>query len=73
METVRMEIRLKLMRNSLTQTWLINRLKEVGVRTDKTELSSALAGRRKGPKVEKILKEGLRILEDYEQKMGVSS
>lgn len=73
MEKVRMEIRLKLMRNSLTQTWLINRLYEIGVRTDKTELSSALAGRRKGPKVEKVLKEGLKILEDYEQKMGVAS
>jgi hypothetical protein len=68
-----MQIRLMLMRNSLTQTWLINRLENVGVHTDKTELSSALAGRRKGAKVEKVIKESLKILQDYEEKMGVVS
>lgn len=68
-----MQIRLMLMRNSLTQTWLINRLDEAGVHTDKTELSSALAGRRKGAKARKVILEGLNILRDYERKMGVVS
>lgn len=69
----RMQIRIMLMRNSLSQTWLINRLEESGVHTDKTELSSALAGRRKGPKVEKIIQESFNILKEYEEKMGVVS
>jgi hypothetical protein len=67
----RMTIRLMLMRNSLTQTWLINRLEETGVNTDKTELSSVLAGRRKGAKAETVIQESLKILQDYEEKMGV--
>jgi len=66
-----MQIRLMLMRNSLTQTWLINMLDNAGVHTDKTELSSTLSGRRKGAKPEKIITESLKILKDYEEKMGV--
>jgi len=62
-------IRLMLLRNSLTQTWLINRLEDVGVRTDKTEMSSALGGRRKGEKVNLILRKSVEILTEYERKM----
>jgi len=69
----KIQIRLMLMRNSLTYTWLINRLEEVGIRVDKTELSSVLAGRRKGPKAEKLITKSLEILRDYEEKMGVVS
>lgn len=68
-----MQIRFMLMRNSLTQTWLINMLEKAGVHTDKTELSSILAGRRKGPKVEIVIIKSLEILRDYEEKMGVIS
>lgn len=64
-------IRLMLLRNSLTQTWLINRLEDAGVHTDKTEMSSALGGRRKGEKVNLILRKSIEILTEYEQKMGV--
>jgi len=64
-------IRLMLLRNSLTQTWLINRLEDAGVHTDKTEMSSALGGRRKGEKVNLILRKSIEILTDYERKMRV--
>ncbi|XCH79018.1 MAG: hypothetical protein WHF31_16110 [Candidatus Dehalobacter alkaniphilus] len=71
MNEERNSIRLMLLRNSLTQTWLINRLEENGVRTDKTELSSALGGRRKGEKVNLIISKSIEILTEYEQKMAV--
>jgi hypothetical protein len=64
-------IRFMLLRNSLTQTWLINRLEMAGISTDKTEMSSALSGRRKGAKVEKIIQKSLEILREYEEKMAV--
>ena len=72
MREERDEIRLMLYRNTLTNSWLINRLAERGVETEKTELSSALRGVRKGAKVEKIIKESLEILKFYESKMRVS-
>lgn len=70
MRQERDEIRIILYRNSLTQTWLINRLEEKGVLTDKAELSSALAGSRKGAKVDKILTTSAEILKEYEDKMN---
>lgn len=42
-----------------------------GISTDKTEMSSALSGRRKGAKVEKIIQKSLEILREYEEKMAV--
>lgn len=71
MKEERDRVRLMLLRNNLTQTWLVNRLESVGVRTDKTELSSALVGRRKGDKVVLIIRKSLEVLRDYETKMGV--
>lgn len=73
MRQERDEIRIRLYRNSLTQTWLINRLEEKGVSTDKAELSSALAGSRKGAKVDKILATSSEILKEYEDKMNGST
>lgn len=73
MRQERDEIRIILYRNSLTQTWLINRLEEKGVLTDKAELSSALAGSRKGAKVDKILTTSAEILKEYEDKMNGST
>lgn len=71
MKNERDMIRFKLLQNSLTQTWLINRLELYGVATDKSELSSALSGTRKGAKVEKIIQNSLDILTEYEEKMAV--
>jgi len=64
-------IRLMLYRNTLTNAWLVNRLEERGVVTEKTEMSSVLRGVRKGAKAETIIKTSLEILDDYEAKMGV--
>ena len=46
----------------LTQVWLINELRERGISTDKSEMSSVLKGTRKGDKAERILENSLEIL-----------
>lgn len=71
MREERDRIRLMLYRNTLTNAWLVNRLEERGVITEKTEMSSVLRGVRKGEKAETIIKTSLEILDDYESKMGV--
>lgn len=71
MREERDRIRLMLFRNTLTNAWLINRLEERGIITEKTEMSSVLRGTRKGAKAESIIKTSLGILDDYESKMGV--
>lgn len=71
MREERDRIRLMLYRNTLTNAWLVNRLEERGVITEKTEMSSILRGVRKGAKAETIIKTSLEILDDYESKMGV--
>lgn len=71
MREERDRIRLMLYRNTLTNAWLVNRLEERGVITEKTEMSSVLRGVRKGAKAESIIKTSLEILDDYESKMGV--
>ena len=45
-----------------TQVWLIQQLRSHGIITDKTEMSSALAGSRHGPKVEDMLRISAEIL-----------
>ena len=60
-------IRLMLYRNSLSNTWLINRLAERNISTEKTEFSSVLRGMRKGVKAESIILESIKILEYYEK------
>jgi hypothetical protein len=62
----------KLIKNNLTQTWLICRLGERGITTDKTELSNALSGRRMTRKKKIILSESEKIIDDYEQKMAIN-
>ena len=64
------KIRIMLFRNNLSQTWLICRLAEDGIVTDKSELSGALSGARCGKKIEKIITASLGILEDYENQYG---
>lgn len=67
MREERDRIRLMLYRNSLTNTWLINRLEDNGVKTDKTEMSSVLRGTRSGAKAELIINKSLDILNYYEK------
>lgn len=71
MREERDRIRLMLYRNTLTNAWLVNRLEEKGINTEKTEMSSVLRGVRKGAKAESIIKSSIDILSDYEEKMGV--
>ena len=71
MREERDRIRLMLYRNTLTNAWLVNRLEERGIITEKTEMSSVLRGVRKGTKAESIINTSLEILEEYEAKMGV--
>ena len=47
------------------QKWLIDRLREKDVSTSKTELSSVLAGKRTGPKADKILTTAVQILDAH--------
>jgi hypothetical protein len=68
----REKIRAMLYRNTLTNTWLINRLEEKGINTEKSELSSVLRGVRKGAKAESIIRTSVEILGNYETKMGVT-
>lgn len=70
MSEERNRIRDVLYRNALTNTWLINRLEERGINTEKTEFSSVLRGVRKGAKAETIIRASLEILEEYEKHMG---
>lgn len=76
LENKRFMIKEMLMRNILTQTWLVHQLKRHGVQTDQTELSAVLNGRRngrrKGNKATKIIITSLNILNDYEEKMGTN-
>lgn len=57
-------------RNNLTYTWLISRLCDEGLMTDKFELSSVLAVTRFGPKTDEILDLSSRILAAYEERMA---
>lgn len=71
MREEREKIRQMLYRNTLTNVWLINRLEERGIITEKTEMSSILRGARRGAKAETVIKTSLDILDEYESKMGV--
>ena len=67
---LRESIKKRLNEHSLTQVWLINRLEEMGILTDKSELSSTLSGTRKGAKTEALLKYADEILSRYEETMA---
>ena len=60
-------IRNRLKKQRLSFTWLICQLRERGIVTDKTEVSSIFAGTRKGTKVDAIIKMSNIIMSDYEQ------
>ena len=48
-----------------TQRWLIAQLRDKGITTDETELSSVLSGRRTGPKAREIIKTTVDILDAH--------
>ena len=60
-------IRNRLKKHRLTFVWLIYQLRECGITTDKTEISSVFAGSRVGTKADSIIQESVKILDDYEQ------
>ena len=66
-DRIRNEIRNKLKKNGLTNTWLILQLKQYNFKVDKSEMSSVLSGTRKGTKAEDILKYSLTVLLFYEK------
>lgn len=61
------EIRDRVARNALTYVWLIKRLSDHGLFTDKYEMSSVLSGVRGGPKADCILTESISVLDEYEE------
>lgn len=63
------QIRDKVFRFTLTYTWLIHRLSDEGLLTDKFEMSATLSGTRIGPKADEILCRSLDILNEYEKKI----
>ena len=63
---VNTEIRDRLVKHNKTFGWLINRLEAKGIRTDKSEMSSVMAGTRIGPKAEQIIRESEKILNEYD-------
>ena len=60
----------RLKKNKLTQVWLISQLRERGIVTDKSELSSVFNGTRNGLKVDAIIKTTKVILDEYESKFA---
>ena len=69
----RNDVREHLERNNLSFVWLINRLADKGIAVDKTEMSSMIAGTRKGPKAESVIRESIIILDDYEKKFSYAA
>lgn len=64
------QIKDKVSRFTLTYAWLIHRLSDEGLLTDKFEMSATLSGTRIGPKADEILCRSLDILNEYEGKIG---
>jgi hypothetical protein len=65
------QIREMVTRWSLTFTWLICRLSDEGLMTDKFEMSATLSGVRTGSKADEILRRSLDILREYQERMGL--
>lgn len=61
------QIRKRIADNNLTFVWLIGRLAEKGILTDKFEMSSMLAGTRIGAKPDEMLQVSIDILDQYER------
>lgn len=57
---------------SLTYVWLVHRLADAGVLTDKFELSATLSCTRVGPKADEILRVSYEILNTYESSFAAA-
>lgn len=62
----------RLKKNKLTIVWLIGQLREHGIATDKSEMSSVFAGTRNGMKVDAIVETSKFILDEYETKFAAA-
>lgn len=58
-------IRLKMSMEKLSYSWLIRQLERNGIVVAKSELSSILAGTRRGPKSDQVVEAIASILSDY--------
>lgn len=56
----------RLRQNGLTQAWLIGQLSRFGIRVNKSDMSSYLAGTRRGEKVDRTIRTAGHILDAYE-------
>lgn len=56
---------------TLSYTWLIHRLSDEGVLTDKFEMSATMSGARRGKKADEILRRSFAILNEYRECMGL--
>ena len=64
------KIRVALAECGLTQVWLIGKLRNRGIITDKTEMSSVLSGTRHGFKADRMLETSVEILNEYRDEHG---
>lgn len=62
------QIKVSLCELGLTQVWLVQKLAEKGIRTDKHEMSAIISGTRSGPKAELIIKTSNEIISEYKEK-----
>lgn len=69
----RLQVREKLKKNNLTNSWLILQLQTYNLEVDKSEMSSVLSGTRKGAKAESILRYSLAVLLYYEKCFPMSN
>lgn len=53
--------------------WLINELAKRNIRTDKTEMSSVIAGTRTGPKADLLIKTAREIINEYKERCNDGS
>lgn len=60
-----MELREELKSLGLTVTWLLIRFEAMGFKTDMTEVSHVLAGRRTGPKADEIKRRAAGLIQLY--------
>lgn len=67
MEEERVKIRFALMKNNLSNSWLINLLVKKGIPADKVNLSDALRGARRSERAQKIISAAAEIVDSYER------
>lgn len=62
----RESIRFRLITNNLSFAWLIQQLDRYGIAVDRTVMSAVMAGTRRGPKADSIIRKSVEILDDYD-------